>query len=64
VIAGVGGVAFLVRIQVVAPGATVSGDAIAIGRLLVGPYLFAFEFISVVLLVALVGALVLVKRKH
>jgi NADH-quinone oxidoreductase subunit J len=64
VIVGVGGVAFLVRIQVAAPGAAVSGDAIAIGRLLVGPYLFAFEFISVVLLVALVGALVLVKRKH
>jgi NADH-quinone oxidoreductase subunit J len=64
VIAGVGGVAVLIGIQVVAPGAEVSGDARAIGRLLVGPYLFAFEFISVVLLVALVGALVLVKRKH
>jgi NADH:ubiquinone oxidoreductase subunit 6 (subunit J) len=30
----------------------------------VGPYVFAFEFVSVVLLAALVGALVLVKRKH
>jgi len=29
-----------------------------------GPYLFAFEAISVVLLAAMVGALVLVKRKH
>jgi NADH:ubiquinone oxidoreductase subunit 6 (subunit J) len=54
----------LIGIQLVAPGVQVSGDARAIGRLLVGPYLFAFEFISVVLLVALVGALVLVKRKH
>ncbi len=44
--------------------AGVAGDADAIGRMLVGPYLFAFEFISVLLLAALVGALVLVKRKH
>jgi NADH-quinone oxidoreductase subunit J len=36
----------------------------ALGRLLVGPHLFAFELVSVVLLAALVGALVLVKRKH
>ena len=64
VAAGVGGVALLMGIQVVAPSAQVSGDAQAIGRLLVGPYLFAFEFISVVLLAAMVGALVLVKRKH
>jgi NADH-quinone oxidoreductase subunit J len=63
-LAGVGGVAVLIGIEVVAPGAHVSGDARAIGRLLVGPYLFAFEFISVVLLASLVGALVLVKRKH
>jgi NADH-quinone oxidoreductase subunit J len=40
------------------------GSAQAIGRLLAGPYLFAFEFISVLLLTAMVGALVLVKRKH
>ncbi|OFV79562.1 MAG: hypothetical protein A2Y78_11315 [Acidobacteria bacterium RBG_13_68_16] len=63
-LAGVGGVAVLIGIEVVAPAARVSGDARAIGRLLVGPYIFAFEFISVVLLAALVGALVLVKRKH
>lgn len=36
----------------------------ALGRLLVGPHLFAFELVSVLLLAALVGALVLVKRKH
>jgi NADH-quinone oxidoreductase subunit J len=58
------GLAFLIGIQTVAPGSAVAGDARAIGRLLVGPYLFAFEFISVLLLAALVGALVLVKRKH
>jgi NADH-quinone oxidoreductase subunit J len=61
---GVGGVALLVGIQVAVPPTQVSGSAQAIGRLLVGPYLFAFEFISVVLLAAMVGALVLVKRKH
>lgn len=63
-IAGVGGVAFLIGVQVVAPGTFVSGSAQAIGRMLVGPYLFAFEFVSVLLLAAMVGALVLVKRKH
>ncbi|MCS7183649.1 MAG: NADH-quinone oxidoreductase subunit J [Thermoanaerobaculum sp.] len=42
-----------------------AGDtAHALGRLLVGPHLFAFELVSVVLLTALIGALVLVKRKH
>jgi NADH-quinone oxidoreductase subunit J len=35
-----------------------------VGRALVGPYLFAFELVSVLLLAAMVGALVLVKRKH
>jgi len=41
----------------------VSGGPREIGRLLIGPYLFAFELISVLLLAALVGALVLVRRK-
>ncbi len=62
--AAVGGVLVLVGVQVVAPATQVTGDARAIGRLLVGPYLFAFEFVSVLLLAAMVGALVLVKRKH
>ncbi len=63
-LAAIGGVFLLVRVQVVAPGSEVIGDARAVGRLLVGPYLFAFEFVSVLLLAAMVGALVLVKRKH
>jgi len=46
------------------PVAGPGGDAAALGRLLVGPYLFAFELIAVLLLAALVGAYVLVKRKH
>jgi NADH:ubiquinone oxidoreductase subunit 6 (subunit J) len=46
------------------PAAGPSGDAAALGRLLVGPFLFAFELIAVLLLAALVGAYVLVKRKH
>ncbi len=61
---GVGGLTLLIGVQTMAPGGAVAGDARAIGRLLVGEYLFAFEFISVLLLAALVGALVLVKRKH
>jgi NADH-quinone oxidoreductase subunit J len=46
------------------PAAGPAGNAAALGRLLVGPYLFAFELIAVLLLAALVGAYVLVKRKH
>jgi NADH-quinone oxidoreductase subunit J len=65
VIAGaLGGLVMLIGIPTVAPGTAVAGDARAIGRLLVGPYLFAFELISVLLVAAMVGALVLVKRKH
>ncbi len=60
----VGAVLVLVGVQVAAPGSQVTGDALTIGRLLTGPYLFAFEFVSVLLLAAMVGALVLVKRKH
>jgi NADH-quinone oxidoreductase subunit J len=41
-------------------GATVQ----ALGRALVGPYLFAFELVSVLLIAAMVGAFVLVKRRH
>jgi NADH-quinone oxidoreductase subunit J len=63
-IAGIGGVVVLIGVRVMAPDSTVPGSAQAIGRLLVGPYLFAFEFVSVLLLAAMVGALVLVKRKH
>jgi NADH-quinone oxidoreductase subunit J len=47
----------------VRPGA-VAGDVNAIGKALLGPYALAFELITVVLLAAMVGAMVLVKRKH
>jgi NADH-quinone oxidoreductase subunit J len=40
------------------------GTAHGLGRLLVGPHLFAFELVSVLLLAALIGAMVLVKRKQ
>lgn len=46
------------------PSPEAGNTAQALGRLLVGPHLFAFELVSVVLLTALIGALVLVKRKH
>jgi len=42
----------------------VDGSGHALGRLLVGSHLFAFELISVVLLAALVGALVVVRRRQ
>jgi len=64
VVAAIGGLAVVARWKAPAPGPEVAGGAHAIGRLLVGPYLFAFELISVVLLAALVGAIALVKRKH
>lgn len=48
--------------NVALPGS--GNTARALGRLLVGPHLFAFELVSVLLLAALVGALILVKRKH
>jgi NADH-quinone oxidoreductase subunit J len=63
-IVGVGGIVVLVGVQVRAPGTPIPGSAQAIGRMLVGPYVFAFEFVSVLLLAAMVGALILVKRKH
>jgi NADH-quinone oxidoreductase subunit J len=47
-----------------AAASPVAATGVEIGRLLVGPHLFAFELVSVLLLAALVGALVLVKRKH
>jgi len=64
VVAGLGGAALFARVKLGMSKTTAAGSATALGRLLVGPYLFAFELISVVLLAALIGALVLVKRKH
>jgi len=63
VAAGAGGVVLLLSLRGEA-AALPDGGAVSIGRQLVGPYLFAFELVSVLLLAALVGALVLVKRKH
>jgi NADH-quinone oxidoreductase subunit J len=62
--AAVGGLLLVSAVRLTTQGRPVDGSAIALGRLLVGPYLFAFELISVLLLGSLVGALVLVKRKH
>ncbi|MFI5168160.1 MAG: NADH-quinone oxidoreductase subunit J [Thermoanaerobaculales bacterium] len=64
VVAGLGGATVFARMKLRESTSEAAGTAAALGRLLVGPYLFAFELISVVLLAALVGALVLVKRKH
>ncbi|MBZ5588462.1 MAG: NADH-quinone oxidoreductase subunit J [Acidobacteriia bacterium] len=64
VAAAVGGVALLMGLRLSLPTQSSPGSAQALGRLLTGPYLFAFEFISVLLLAAMVGALMLVKRKH
>ncbi len=44
--------------------AGVTGDVSSLGRALLGPYVLAFELITVVLLAAMVGAMVLVKRKR
>ncbi|MDD5563233.1 MAG: NADH-quinone oxidoreductase subunit J [Thermoanaerobaculaceae bacterium] len=63
-ITAAGGVAVLAGIRAAGPAGAAQGTADALGRLLTGPYLFAFEFISVLLLAAMVGALMLVKRKH
>ena len=59
-----GGTMLVLSLRPASAATPTAGSAQAIGRLLVNPYLFAFELISVLLLVALVGALVLVKRKH
>jgi NADH-quinone oxidoreductase subunit J len=61
---GLGAVVLLLSFRSEAAAAPAAGTGVQIGRLLVGPYLFAFELVSVLLLAALVGALVLVKRKH
>jgi NADH-quinone oxidoreductase subunit J len=63
-IAAIGGLLLVAAAHLTTRGGPVDGNAIALGRLLVGPYLLAFELISILLLGALVGALVLVKRKH
>ena len=61
---GLGATVLLLAFRGEAAAAPAVATGVQIGRLLVGPHLFAFELVSVVLLAALVGALVLVKRKH
>ena len=63
-VTAVGGLALLAAHPSASQPSAPEGTAVAIGRMLVGPYLFAFELVSVLLLAAMVGALVLVKRKH
>jgi len=46
----------------VLPGATASGTAVPIGRALLTTHLFAFEFITLVLVAAIVGAVYLGKK--
>ncbi|HUO56981.1 MAG TPA: NADH-quinone oxidoreductase subunit J [bacterium] len=45
------------------PGTTMEGDIVSVGGMLFSNYLFPFEMLSLVLLAAVVGALVLAKRK-
>ncbi len=59
-----GGAAVLAPTLVASAAAPTEGTGHALGRLLVGPHLFAFELVSVLLLAALVAAMVLVKRKQ
>ena len=46
----------------VLPGASVNGTAVAIGRALISTHLFVFEFITLLLAAAIVGAVYLGKR--
>ncbi|NWG00044.1 MAG: NADH-quinone oxidoreductase subunit J [Thermoanaerobaculaceae bacterium] len=59
-----GGAAVLTPTLLATAATPTDGTAHALGRLLVGPHLFAFELVSVLLLAALVAAMVLVKRKQ
>ena len=47
----------------VLPGAEDTGTALTIGRALVGSHLFVFEFISLLLVAAIVGAVYLTKKE-
>ena len=59
-VAALGGIVLITGLRGSLPAEGPQGTAQAIGRLLAGPYLFAFEFISLLLLTAMVGALMLV----
>lgn len=64
VIVAAGGALLALALRALPPGAPVGDDVRAIGKAMVSTYAFSFELISVLLLAAMVGALVLVKRKH
>lgn len=63
-IVAVGGALLALTLKIAPSEAAPAANTQAIGRLLITTYGFAFELISVLLLAAMVGALVLVKRKH
>jgi len=68
--AGIGGMVLIVAGLLlplsggVLPGAKASGTALPIGRVLLGTHLFAFEFITLLLVAAIVGAVYLGKREE
>jgi NADH-quinone oxidoreductase subunit J len=53
----------LAKISEVRPSVPIQGDARSIGTLLYGKYLFPFEIASILLLIGIVGAIVLAKRR-
>lgn len=62
-VAALAGIVLFSRLHLATAAEAPDGSVQVFGHLLMGPYLFAFEAITVVLLAAMVGALVLVKRK-
>ncbi|HPW56871.1 MAG: NADH-quinone oxidoreductase subunit J [Thermoanaerobaculaceae bacterium] len=60
----IGGVLLALTMKVLPPASPVTGDAREIGKAMLTTHAFSFELISVLLLAAMVGALMLVKRKH
>lgn len=61
---GLGGLALPLASRALGRPTSASGDAASLGRAILGPHGLTFELITVVLMAAMVGALVLVKRKH
>lgn len=60
----VGGALLALTMKALPPGPPVGADVHEIGKAMLTTHAFSFELISVLLLAAMVGALVLVKRKH
>ncbi|HPC83885.1 MAG TPA: NADH-quinone oxidoreductase subunit J [Thermoanaerobaculaceae bacterium] len=60
----VGGALLALTMQAVPPAAPVGSNAHAIGTAMLTTHAFSFELVSVLLLAAMVGALVLVRRKQ